>query len=47
MSVPMDNNTPDDPLLNHYDDEIDLRELFAVICYHNLRITLFTGLAIF
>ena len=33
--------------LNLENDEIDLRELFAVLWCHKLLITLFTGLSIF
>ena len=44
MSVPMDNNTPDQPLLNQYDDEIDLRELFAVLWAGKIKIIFITAI---
>ena len=44
MSVSMENNTPDQPLLNQYDDEIDLRELFAVLWAGKLKIIVITAI---
>jgi uncharacterized protein involved in exopolysaccharide biosynthesis len=40
----MENNTPDQPLLNQYDDEIDLRELFAVLWAGKLKIIVITAI---
>ena len=40
----MDNNTPDQPLLNQYDDEIDLRELFAVLWAGKIKIIFITAI---
>ena len=40
----MENNTPDQPLLNQYDDEIDLRELFAVLWAGKLKIIAITAI---
>ena len=40
----MDNNTPDHPLLNQYDDEIDLRELFGVLWAGKIKIIAITAL---
>ena len=39
----MENNTPDQPLLNQYDDEIDLRELFAVLWAGKIKIIVITA----
>ena len=44
MGVPMDNNTPDQPLLNQYEDEIDLRELFAVLWAGKIKIIFITAI---
>ena len=43
MSVSMENNTADQPLLNQYDDEIDLRELFAVLWAGKIKIIVITA----
>ena len=40
----MENNTADQPLLNQYDDEIDLRELFAVLWAGKIKIIAITAL---
>ena len=40
----MENNTPDQTLLNQYDDEIDLRELFAVLWAGKLKIIVITAI---
>ena len=39
----MDNNTPDQPSLNQYDDEIDLRELFGVLWAGKIKIIAITA----
>ena len=39
----MENNTSDQPLLNQYDDEIDLRELFAVLWAGKIKIIVITA----
>ena len=39
----MENNTADQPLLNQYDDEIDLRELFAVLWAGKIKIIVITA----
>jgi len=44
MSVSMENNTADQTLLNQYDDEIDLRELFAVLWAGKLKIIAITAI---
>jgi uncharacterized protein involved in exopolysaccharide biosynthesis len=43
MSAQMDNNTPDQPSLNQYDDEIDLRELFGVLWAGKIKIIAITA----
>ena len=40
----MENNTPDQLLLNQYDDEIDLRELFAVLWAGKIKIIFITAI---
>jgi LPS O-antigen subunit length determinant protein (WzzB/FepE family) len=44
MSAQMDSNTPDQPSLNQYDDEIDLRELFGVLWAGKIKIIAITAL---
>ena len=39
----MDNNTPDQHMLNQYDDEIDLRELFGVLWAGKIKIVAITA----
>jgi len=39
----MDSNTPDQPSLNQYDDEIDLRELFGVLWAGKIKIIAITA----
>jgi len=43
MSAQMDNNTRDQPSLNQYDDEIDLRELFGVLWAGKIKIIAITA----
>jgi len=43
MSAQMDNNTPDQPSLDQYDDEIDLRELFGVLWAGKIKIIAITA----
>jgi uncharacterized protein involved in exopolysaccharide biosynthesis len=43
MSAQMDNSTPDQPSLNQYDDEIDLRELFSVLWAGKIKIIAITA----
>jgi LPS O-antigen subunit length determinant protein (WzzB/FepE family) len=43
MSAQMDNSTPDQPSLNQYDDEIDLRELFGVLWAGKIKIIAITA----
>ena len=43
MSTQMDNNTPDQHMLNQYDDEIDLRELFGVLWAGKIKIVAITA----
>jgi uncharacterized protein involved in exopolysaccharide biosynthesis len=43
MSAQMDSNTPDQPSLNQYDDEIDLRELFGVLWAGKIKIIAITA----
>jgi LPS O-antigen subunit length determinant protein (WzzB/FepE family) len=40
----MENNIADQPLLNQYDDEIDLRELFAVLWAGKIKIIVITAI---
>jgi LPS O-antigen subunit length determinant protein (WzzB/FepE family) len=44
MSAQMDNNTPDQQLLNQHDDEIDLRELFSVLWAGKIKIIAITAI---
>ena len=43
MSAQMDNSTTDQPSLNQYDDEIDLRELFGVLWAGKIKIIAITA----
>jgi len=43
MSAQMDNSMPDQPSLNQYDDEIDLRELFGALWAGKIKIVAITA----